>query len=371
MKENTIVSRQLALLLFLCTLGSAFIFVPVNAAGRSGWLSSLIGSLIFFFILYLLISLQKMYPGVSILKISKQSLGVTAGTIFNILYLAVLFLVIVLSLYDFILFLMLIFPRFSPLIIETIIIFTIININYHGLTTLGRLNDFLAFPALVLAILALLIPMFSIIDWSNFLPLLTNWKPLFAGTLIAANWPFGEVIFLALLMPYVTDLKQNYRTLYYWYGIAAFMMFLRVVVVIGVIGPETSALLRFPLYTVLRSITLAGFQRIELFFFFLWFLLSGAVINGLFACLTIGLKESLKLRNKSILLFPLGLLVIVMLNYMFPNDIEMLKKETITAVFITLPVYILYPTIIYVAACLRAKKTPDKSPRPVSLNNSQ
>ncbi len=370
MKENTMVSRQLAFLLFLCMLGSAFIFVPVNAVGRNGWLSSLIGSLLFLIILYLLISLQKMYPGVSILKISKQSLGVTAGTVFNILYLAVLFLVIVLSLYDFTQFLLLIFPRFSPLLIETILILTIININYHGLTTLGRLNDFLTFPTLVFIILALLIPMFSI-DWSNLLPLLTDWKPVFAGTLIAANWPFGEVIFLALLMPYVTDLKQNSRTLYYWYGIAAFLMILRVIVVIGVFGPETSALLRFPLYTVLRNVTLAGFQRIELFFFFLWFLLSGAIINGLFACLTIGLKESLQLRNKSILLFPLGLLVIVMLNYMFPNDIEMLKKETITAIFISLPVYILYPTIIYVAACLRAKKTPDKSSRPISLNDSQ
>jgi hypothetical protein len=78
MKQNTLVSRQLAFLLFLCMLGTAFIFVPVNAAGRSSWLSSMAGSLIFFFILYLMIAMQKMYPGVSILEISKQSLGVYA-----------------------------------------------------------------------------------------------------------------------------------------------------------------------------------------------------------------------------------------------------------------------------------------------------
>jgi spore germination protein KB len=368
MKQNTLVSRQLAFLLFLCMLGTAFIFVPVNAAGRSSWLSSMAGSLIFFFILYLMIAMQKMYPGVSILEISKQSLG-TAGTLLNIIYLATAFLMIILYLYDFTQFLLIFFPRLSPLLIEAIIVLMIININYHGLTTLGRLNDVFTFPAFILAFLALLIPMFSI-NWSNFLPLLTDWKPVFAGTLIAANWPFGEVIFLALLMPYVTDLKQNSRTIYYWYGIAAFLMFLCVIVVIGVIGPETSILLRFPLYHVLRGISLAGFQRIELFFFILWFLIEGAVVDIFFACLTIGIKESLKLKNRSILLFPLGLLIIIMINYMFPSDIEVLKMETITIAFLTLPVYIFYPTIIYFAAWLRARKMPGHTPRPVNLNDS-
>jgi hypothetical protein len=58
-----------------------------------------------------------------------------------------------------------------------------------------------------------------------------------------------------------------------------------------------------------------------------------------------------------------------MINYMFPSDIEVLKMETITIAFLTLPVYIFYPTIIYLAAWLRARKMPGYSPRPVDLND--
>ena len=85
--------------------------------------------------------------------------------------------------------------------------------------------------------------------------------------------------------------------------------------------------------------------------------------------MVVGIKESLKLKSKSVLLLPLGLLVIAMLNYMFPSDIGVLKMETITIAFLTLAVYILYPTTVYFAALVRARKMLGYSPRPGDLND--
>lgn len=369
MKDNRIVCRQFAFMTFLCMLGTAFILSPGSAAGNNSFISMLAGALIFFFILRMIIKMQITFPGVSILQISKHSLGTIIGTIFNTIYLGALFLIIILSLYDYTSFFILIFPHIPPLIIEAIIILTIININYHGVSILGRINDSLTVIVLLMAVIALIIPV-AHINWSNLLPLFAEWEPIVGGTLIAANWPFGEVVLLTLLLPFVTDLQQNSRTIYLWYGIAGVIMFMGTIVVIGVLGSETVVFMRFPLFNVLRNITLAGFQRIELFFFFLWFLIEGSVINCYFTCLSVGLKESLGLKNKTVLLFPAGLLVIVMMNYMFPSDLGMLRVETVTMIFLTLPVFLLYPAVVFIAARLRRNKISAFMP-PAILDDSK
>ena len=356
MEKNFIVSRQLAFMLFLSTLGAAFIYVPESATGRDSWLSTAIGALAGLFILYFIISLQKMRPGVSILQMSKQQLGTIPGTVLNIIYLSLLLLAAILSVYDITLFITLILPNTPPVLMQAVMYVVVIYFSYQGLTSVGRAAELLLLPVLLLTILSIAVPTPSI-NWSNFLPLLNNWRQVAAGSLISAIWPFGQIVFFALFLPLVTDLQHNARTIYYWYLVAAILMVAGTIVVIGKAGPETVPFMRFPFFQVIRGIALPGLQRIELLFFLLWFVISGAAANNLFAVLMLGLKEMTGIKKVTSLIIPAALLIIVLCQYVIPSDIGYFVR-TIAAIFIFLPFYIFYPAIIFIAARWHAKKDP-------------
>ncbi len=361
MGKNFIVSRQLAFILFLSMLGAAFIYIPESTTGRNSWLSTVMGSVFGLLILYLIISLQKMRPGISILQMSKQQLGTIPGTVFNIIYLSILLLAAVLSLYDITLFMTLILPNTSPLLLQAFLIPLVIYFSYQGITSIGRVVDLLLLPVLLLTIFALIVPIPNI-NWSNFLPLLNNWRPIAAGSFFSASWPFGQIVFIALFLPLVTDLQNNARILYYWYLVAAILSVASTIVVIGITGPETVTFMRFPFFQVIRGIPLPGLQRIELLFFPLWFVISGAAANNLFAALMLGLKEITGIKKAPTLILPVALLIIVLCRYMFPSDIGYFVR-TIVAIFIFLPLYIFYPTMIFIAAHWHAKKDPKNNYR--------
>ena len=356
MEKNFIVSRQLAFMVFLSMLGSSFIYIPESATGRNSWLSTVMGAVFGLLILHLIISLQKMEPGVSILQMSKQKLGTVPGTVINVIYLSMLLLAVVLSLYDITLFMTLILPNTQELLLQASMFFAVIFFSYQGITSIGRAAELLLLPVLLLATLALIIPV-SNINWFNFLPLLNDWRPIAAGSLISASWPFGQMVFMALFLPLVTDLQNSARTIYYWYLVAAILSVASTSVVIGIAGPETVTFMRFPFFQVIRGIPLPGLQRIELLFFLLWFVISGAVSNNLFAALMLGLKQSIRIKKTTTLIIPAALLIIVLCNYMFPGDIGFFFRTT-AVIFLFLPLYILYPAIIFIAARWHNKKDP-------------
>jgi spore germination protein KB len=91
----------------------------------------------------------------------------------------------------------------------------------------------------------------------------------------------------------------------------------------------------------------------ELFFFLLWFIIGFMVIVIYYQGLLLGLTDMLVLKDYKVLILPVGLCIIVFNLYMFPSDIEFLDTAKKYLPFYSLPIHILYPTIILIAAKLR------------------
>jgi spore germination protein KB len=357
--QNHLTSQQVAFMVFLQILGSALVFLPEASAGRNAWISSILAALVGFYVLAIILRLQLMFPGISIFKIAELSLGRIPGKILSSIYLWVVWVISLFYLSDLLSLLRLLFPLLPAFSLRTIIVLTAAYCIYKGVTNIARLAELVIGFVIFLLAVAFLAPL-SIADFSNLLPVLSEWHTMAGAAFYGADWPFAEVAVFALLLPLVNDLPNGFRKIIWWYLAAAVVMTLRTVLVLAVLGPEVSGAASVPLYLVFRLVEVQNFQRIELFFFSLWF--TTAVIAGLvyYLGVVLGLKELFGLKNYRSLTLPVGLLIVTMSIYMIRSDMYFVQVLNANSFLLFLPINLLYPTIVLLAALIGYKKIKDK-----------
>lgn len=351
---NQIYSRQLGFLIFLYLLGSAFIYVPESVIGKDVWAATILAALPGLYLLYILISVQMMYPGQNIIQIAELTLGKVGGKLINLIFLLNLFIIAILLLFDNIRFVQLMYPAISTIILTTTIILATAYVILKGVNVHARLADFYIWAVIVLLILGL-ISITPLFDFNNILPALVNIKPIVGGTVYASKWPYAEMIVIAMYLPFLTDLKENKRQLYFWFGLAALVLVIRSFLVLGILGADYLRISRFPFYDVFRLIRFQEFERLELFFFFLFINLMFTVLIFSYKALAISIKEFFNFSNTNRLIFPVGLLIIGLMYKTFPSDIRFISLND-ASIFIVLPFTLLYPTIVFIAAKIKLRK---------------
>lgn len=340
-------------------LGSAFVAVPEATAGRNAWVSSILAALIGFYALAVILRLQLMFPGVSIFKIAELSLGLVPGKILNMVYLFIVWVVAILYLGDIISLLRQLFPLLPAFSLRTIIILTAVCCLYKGITSIAYLAELVIGFIIFFLVIGFLAPL-SLADFSNLQPILSEWYAMAGATLYGAVWPYLGITVFALLLPLVNDLEKGYPKIVTWFIIAAVVLVFRTVLVLAVLGPELTLAYAFPFYKVFRLVEVQNFQRIELFFFAMWFTTS--FIAGLvyYLGVVLGLKELFGLKDYRSLILPVGLLILTMSIYTIRSDMYFVRVLSTNAPLVTMPVNLLYPTIVLLAALIAYNKVRDK-----------
>lgn len=247
-----------------------------------------------------------------------------------------------------------IYPLLLTTILYSLLVLPCAYGLYKGLIVLGRLSEvIIGLPLLLLAIGFVFAAPF--IDLANVKPILADWKPLAAGTLYAADWPYAEVVIFALFLPMVSDLKENKSKLYLWYLLGALSLSILDFYVISILGANLTDLSQFPLYEVSRLVGFGDFQRVELVFFTLWFITGIIAIMIYYQGLSLIVQDLFSLKNHKALILPLGLCLVVFTLYMFPNTVEYNLMGFKYLEVYTFPVNLLYPTIILCAAKYQQK----------------
>lgn len=352
--EESLYSRQTGYLVFLYLLGSSLIYVPESFIGRDVWISSFLGSILGLYVLHIFISLQKMFPGQNIMQISKLSLGKFTGTLFNTAFLLVILLIAMLNLFDMVVFLSIIYKHIPRIFLMLVIIMGTSLVIYAGITSAGHTADLFTWPVMVFLILSLLIliPLFQI---PNLVPVLSKPGQVLLGAIYGANWPYLQISLMSLILPYVIDLREDGKKIYHFYILAAGLLITRSLFVQASLGPQMLEISRFPFYDAIRLVQFSNFQRIELFFFILFWSVTSSVVILSYRSMVLGLQNFFALRNYQVLILPTGFLILTLAMYTLPSGLQFNLKESNTIVFLTLPVHILYPTIIFLAARWRKK----------------
>jgi len=355
MKKMSLSSQQLAFLIFLLLPGSSLVFLTGFSAAQDAWIATLLGSGMGLFILYTIIKLHSLFPGQRITQISTTVLGKIPGTLLNILFLWSIFVILLTFLFDINMVLEIIYPLFPSIALYALLVLTCSYCLYKGLIALGRLGELFIWISLSFLIVGFLLAL-PLIDLANLKPIMAEWKPIAAGFLYAADWPFDEIVIFALFLPMVSDLKENKPILYWWYLAGSLVIILLDFEMVCVLGATLSTLYQFPLFEIFRLSGFGDFQRLELFFFILWFItgITATIIYYQGLCFIV--QDIFSLKNYRALILPLGLCLVVFTLYMFPNTVEYNLMGFNYLPIYTFPVNLLYPTILLGAAKLREKR---------------
>ena len=351
-------SRQLGFLIFMYLLGSALIFVPESIITQDVWISTILASFVGLYLLHILIVLQELYPGQSIMQIAELAFGKLVGQVLNLLYIWSILLVAMLILFDAMVFLKIIYLTTPEILLAIAMMCTSCYVIFHGLIAIGRLSDIFIWPIIALVVLGFAAS-FPLFDYSNIPPILANVKQIFGGTIYAANWPFAELVVIALLLPYVVDLKKNKKHLYFWFGAGSIALTIRSLLVLGILGKYLEVS-RYPFYDIFRLVQFQEFQRVELFFFILFFTTVMSAIVITHKTLVLGLQHFFRLKSRHALVVPVGFLILALMYDSFPSDVGFLATQAASTVFVTFPIYILYPTMVFIMAKLKHRKNSRK-----------
>jgi spore germination protein KB len=116
-----------------------------------------------------------------------------------------------------------------------------------------------------------------------------------------------------------------------------------------------SIMSRFPFYEAFRIMRVGDFERIELFFFALVFVCGLLALLFCYQGLVLGIQKLLQLENYRAIILPLGLLLISLMLYMFPSDLEIMFFERILP-FVMLPVQLFFPLLLFIGGKIYFKR---------------
>lgn len=221
-----------------------------------------------------------------------------------------------------------------------------------GIETLARMAEIL-FPWFVALYIGMIIFIAPQMDFDNLRPLFqTGLKPVLRATLSYASiTPWTLMIF-----PLVNNFEKAKKGLYLGNLLAGVVILIITGVTISVLGVDMTARHLYPSYALARMIRIGDFlQRIDAIVGALWVITIFLKLTLYFYVWVEGLSQILKLSDSRVLIFPMGIILIVFSQILYPNTTYLMNWDTKiwTPFIITLGLFM--PLLLLVVYFLRFK----------------
>ncbi|SHK33681.1 GerAB/ArcD/ProY family transporter [Desulforamulus aeronauticus] len=359
MEKEYISARQCIFLLIGSIIGISLMLVPsltIVIAKQDAWLAPWLSTIPGLVLISLLVSLNKMYPGQSLVQYSSSILGLP-GYFLSLLMLWFFLFLGALNLRSMVHFLTSIILFETP---PSILYFFIILLCAYGIK-LGLEVMARAFSLLIpfTIILALIIQVFSMInaDFEKLLPILSNGVlPVIHAGLNFTAFPVGEALVLFSMIIYqVKNLRGIGAKLSSGFIFAIFILFLVIERAIVTLGPERASR---SIYSIAAAInTVSGGGIILPFLTLNGFVFSVSELILCYYAFVTGVAHWAKLSDYKPLILPAGALFMVLGIYSFENAIEEATFSSIWTVY-ALPIEFGIPLLLWVAAVIKSRLKP-------------
>lgn len=346
MNNRTVInSGQLAILLVAMTTGSAIVYIPnplTDIAGNSAWLSMLIAGLFGGLLTSCILYLYNANGRVSLIQYSRKLIGRLPTLLLTAPLIVLLFFAvpaITAGIGDF--FTSIMMKETPAYVFNALSLATAALTARAGVQVTARMFVLLVIimVSFSLIVILLAVPLYKL---EYLLPLLPGgWKPVWHGAFLASGFPFGEMVFFSMLLPYATGKGTAPNKQVYWaIAVTTFVLLLSTFATLLAFGPA-SGFYKYSLYRLASEIQIADIiQRVESIIGIA--LILGSYMKDTLYLLILNqlIVQLLNLRNERALIYPITLACIWLSVSMFKNPAEF-----------TVQVYEIWPFLVLLFGC--------------------
>ncbi|GBF35437.1 spore germination protein GerKB [Desulfocucumis palustris] len=358
MEQQSISEKDLLFLVIVFLIGTAIMLVPpavASEARQDAWLALLMGMILSIILAKLLISLQRLFPNESIIQYSVKVLGYPIGKAISgvFLWFALILSVLILrNIGDFVQ--AAILPNTPLVVTHTIVIIITACSVKSGLEVCSRISSLL-FPLLILTLLATSILTLPQSDFNRLLPLMENgYTPLIHGAVIAASFPFGEIIIFSMILFQVNNSKRHGKFLIGGILIGFLILDWSILRTLSVLGVEASIRHNYP---VIRAVEEAPASNILVILLTLnWFIFAFSKLCICFYAFTTGFAQWLNIKDHRHIITPICVIIVALSILIYTNyTAEEYYAAKINPYF-KIPIELGIPLLIWLVAKIRFSK---------------
>lgn len=350
-REIKISPIQLSFFIITLLFSDFAIMNPARAAERAAWLAFIIGMLIGLILVSIYILIAKLHPGKTLIEILLTTFGKVLGTIISLLYIWYFIHLASLVVRSFGEYMVTVNYVQTPLFF--IIICLMLPIVYglrKGIEVIARMAEIFV-PMIILLVSLLFILLAKEFQFQFFQPVLKDGlKPILETGYNIATFPFGELIILLMIFPYLNEPNKLSRVTYTSVIIGGFLLLNIVVRDLLVIGPELLSIIVFPPNVSTALLPTIGLEPL---------ISVNLIIGGVgFLCvyihaITLGVSQVFHIENDKTLIVPITIIVIGVSIWLYDNVLEMFRVAKEVYPYYSIPFQIIIPLLVLIISYIR------------------
>ncbi|MGM0750658.1 MAG: GerAB/ArcD/ProY family transporter [Bacillota bacterium] len=324
MENKKIDLPQFTILVTLITIGDSILVlpaIPAALAKQDAWLSAILGLLIGLLIVYLLGTVGKLYPHLTLVEYNELILGRWPGIVVSILFIFYPLLSVAAHIREIGDFTTTHIMPNTPVIMVNLLFVVIIIMGARlGIEVIARSGEifFFIFTLLFLVFVIALIPL---IEWKNVQPILEGGiKPVINGAITVVAFPFMELVVFLMILPYVKHQQKIRKSFLIGSLCGGIVLVIIIAFTILVLGYDLTQRSFYPTFALAKVIRIGDFlERIEVILAVMWILTTYYKITFYFYILNLALAQIVRIKEPRILIYPMGMIVTVLSIVISPN----------------------------------------------------
>lgn len=241
---------------------------------------------------------------------------------------------------------------------EAVELFTVIALVLalqYGLEALARASKVFIIFLSVMLILSMILVLPNV-KFENLLPAFENGlMPTFQGVFILSSYTIAPLILMNMIYPSnITNLKDAKKSMYKGYLWASFLVFLPSVMCILVLGSSIASNTQYPTFLLAKEINIGIiFTRLEAIITSLWSISNFVAAAIFFYGAVIGIAQLFGLKDYRKIVLPLGLIVMVFANVVYPDSTYQVEWDIFTWVPYMTTFGVLLPLALLIGSLIK------------------
>lgn len=353
--------RQFSVLVMFYTIGTTILIIPSGLAAdakQDAWIAAIAGVAMGLLLVALYNKAAMLFPEMTLVQYSKKLLGRWAGGAVSSLFVFFSFIGAATLLFYMGNFITTQVMPETPIQFVNILFASLVIYGLRlGLETLARSAE-IFFPWFV-GLFALLVLFISPqMKLENLLPILeTGIKPIFKAALsLAGTASLTFIVFFMIYPARVNNPKRARKAFLSATLVGGIFIIIITLITILVLGSDATARHAYPSYVLARKISVGNFvERIESIMAGLWFISIYFKITLYFYACVAGLGQILNLKDYRPLTLPMGMVLLVYSQVVYPNVAYMADWDTTVFIPYVLSFGLVLPLFLLTAAYCKRK----------------